>query len=81
MRAGFIAKVPIFTILTFAGCTIHEPIYYTIYTPEKPTNTNGYGIAPGLTSNANMSISYQTNYILITNNIGGVSPLLEKTNQ
>jgi BON domain len=51
------------------GC-IHEPTYYTIYTPEK-RSTNGYGSVSGLSTNGQMNT---TNHVSSGNTNVGVSP-------
>ncbi len=55
------------------GCTIHEPTYYTIYTPEK-RSTNVNGSISGLSTNAQMNTTNQAN----SNNTIGSGYLLNK---
>lgn len=56
--------------LLTAGCTIHEPTYYTIYTPEK-RSTNVNGSVSGLSTYGQMNITNHAN----AGNTNGAVPL------
>lgn len=50
----------IIVLLLAAGCTIHDPTYYTIYTPEKHS-TNANSRSSGFATNGQMNATKQVN--------------------